>query len=76
MNIYQTPGGPVIGVLRPRQTLTKLYREQVYQGLVWVEIMDADGRIGWIPALYAKILLPTNTATPVLRTVPTAVSIP
>lgn len=64
MYIYQSPGGPAIGSLRPRQVLKKLYREQVYQGLVWVEVMDADGRIGWIPALYASIILPTSTATP------------
>ncbi len=64
MNIYQSPGGPSIGVLRPRQILKKLYHEQVYQGMVWMEVMDAEGRIGWIPALYVRILLPTSTATP------------
>jgi len=63
MSIYQSPGGPVIGSLRPRMTLKKLYREQVYGGLVWIEVQDSEGRIGWIPAVYAATLIPSRTPT-------------
>lgn len=67
MALYQSPGGPVIGALRPRQTLKKLYNERLYQGIVWIEVMDGEGRIGWIPAVYITMLptaTPTWTATP------------
>jgi len=60
LQLYQSPNGPVIGQLRARQTLTLLYGRQVVDGLVWVEVMDSEGRIGWIPELYVSLI----TATP------------
>ena len=61
LKLYQSPGGPEIGVIRARQTLTLLYGRDEVNGLIWVEVMDDEGRIGWIPELY---LFPV-TATPV-----------
>lgn len=58
-NLYQSPGGPIIAQLRQKQVLTVLYNSEIYQGLVWVEVMDADGRIGWIPQLYLIDVTPT-----------------
>lgn len=63
MQIYQFPGGPVIGQLRAGQQITVLYREITAQGLVWVEIQDAEGRIGWVPLIYLQYLPPTSTPT-------------
>lgn len=63
MQIYQFPGGPVIGQVRAGQQIQVLYRERIIQGLVWVEIQDAEGRIGWIPMIYLQYLLPTATVT-------------
>ena len=60
LQLYQNPGGPVIGQLRPGQSLTILYGRQEFGGLIWVEVMDAEGRIGWIPEFYIKMV----TATP------------
>ncbi len=60
LQLYQTPGGPAIGQIRPGQGLTLLYGRQAVGGLVWVEVRDAEGRIGWIPEIYLKVI----TATP------------
>ncbi|HEY9075976.1 MAG TPA: DUF389 domain-containing protein [Anaerolineaceae bacterium] len=59
-NIHQSPGGPVIGVLKQGQALTVYYRTQVVNGVVWVEVMDEEGRVGWI----LQVFLVTPTATP------------
>ncbi len=61
LQLYQSPGGPVIGRLLAGQPLTILYDRQEFMGLIWVEVMDGDGRIGWIPEAYLKMV----TLTPV-----------
>ncbi|GAB4459915.1 MAG: hypothetical protein Kow0070_15490 [Anaerolineales bacterium] len=60
MRLYQTPGGPVIGLLHSGQVLTLLYGRQEMGGLVWVEVRDDEGRVGWIPETYLTLV----TATP------------
>lgn len=52
LRLYQSPGGPEISIVRPGQILTLLYARQQTRGIVWVEVMDAEGRIGWIPESY------------------------
>lgn len=64
MLIYQSPGGPVIGTLRNGQMLTVLYRTEFLNGLMWVEVMDAEGRLGWVPEVYLRTVTPTRTNTP------------
>jgi uncharacterized hydrophobic protein (TIGR00271 family) len=61
MQIYQTPGGAVIGALKVGQSLTVLPGREIYRGIVWVEIMDAEGRVGWLPEVYLEILEPAPT---------------
>jgi len=65
MRLWQSPGGPDIGALQRGQTLTILYGLRVVNGLVWIEVQDEDGRVGWIPQIYLVTLTPppTNTAT-------------
>jgi hypothetical protein len=60
LQLYQSPGGPAIGQISFQQKLTLLYRQTEVDGLVWVEVMDTDGRVGWIPEVYVR----TITATP------------
>ena len=36
---------------------------EVVNRLIWVEVLDSDGRIGWIPATYLTIITPTSTKT-------------
>jgi uncharacterized hydrophobic protein (TIGR00271 family) len=64
--LYQQPGGPVIGEIEVGQPITVLYGRQVYNGLIWVEIRDTEGRVGWIPEIYMIRETPTPeiTATP------------
>jgi len=59
LKIYQSPGGPEIGVLSPGQVLTLLYGRQEFNGLIWVEVMDEEGRIGWIPEVYLQLITVT-----------------
>jgi uncharacterized hydrophobic protein (TIGR00271 family) len=61
--IYQRPGGPIIGYLYAGQKVTILYGREINNGLTWVEIRDAEGRLGWIPEVFIQILLPTSTLT-------------
>ncbi len=72
--LYQSPGGPTIAQLRTNQVLTVLYGSELIDGLVWIEVMDADGRIGWIPqVLVAEITqTPTATQTPTPTQTPSA----
>jgi hypothetical protein len=76
MQIYQFPGGPVIGQLRAGQRIQILYREETLRGLVWVEIQDGDGRIGWVPLIYLQYLTPTPMAGLTLEPSQTATPTP
>jgi len=60
LKLYQSPGGPVIGQIRSGQVLTLLYGHQELNGLIWVEVLDEEGRVGWIPESYLQMI----TATP------------
>ncbi len=62
LKLRQSPSGPAIATLRDGEPLTVLYGQEIADGLVWVEVQDAAGRIGWIPQIY--VLTPTPTATP------------
>lgn len=70
LQLYQSPGGPVIGKLRAGQWIEQLYHEQTFEDLIWVQVMDSEGRIGWIPKTYiapatsTPTLLPSGTSTP------------
>lgn len=52
LKLYQSPNGPVIGRLRLEQTLTLLYDRQETGRIIWVQVLDNEGRLGWIPEYY------------------------
>ncbi|GAB4503930.1 MAG: hypothetical protein Fur0043_09230 [Anaerolineales bacterium] len=52
LDLLQQPGGPSIGKVDPGDFVRVLYASQVFDGLVWLQVMDADGRIGWLPQIY------------------------
>lgn len=52
LDLVQQPGGPSIGKLRPGDLVSVLYASQVANGLVWQQVMDAEGRLGWLPQIY------------------------
>jgi len=62
LRLRQSPGGPAIATLRDGEHLIVLYGQEIANGLVWVEVRDASGRIGWIPQIY--VLTPTPTDIP------------
>ena len=59
LRLYQSPGGPEIGIVRQRQVLTLLYGRQEVDGLIWVEVMDEEGRVGWMPETYLALITVT-----------------
>jgi uncharacterized hydrophobic protein (TIGR00271 family) len=62
LKLRQSPGGPVIATLLENDPLTILYGLEIVDGLVWIEVRDAPGRVGWIPQIY--VLTQTPTAVP------------
>lgn len=68
LELLQFPGGPVIATLRNNQELIVLYNREVYDGLVWVQVEDEEGRIGWVP----EIFIVFNTPTPTPSSTPAA----
>jgi len=72
LDLLQSPGGPSIGKLQVGQAVTVLYSEQVSQGLVWLEVQDSAGRIGWVPQIYLTVvtLTPSPTLPPVFSPTP------
>jgi uncharacterized hydrophobic protein (TIGR00271 family) len=63
MELHQGPSGPVIARLRVGDELTVLHGLEIADGLVWIEVQDDDGRVGWIPQVYVLTLTPTMTIT-------------
>ncbi len=69
--MYQSPGGPVIGSIRTGQQLTLLYGQQEFNGILWVQVMDEENRIGWIPSAYLVQITQTPSSTPSITPTPT-----
>jgi len=61
LRLRQSPNGPIIATLLQNEQLLILYGIETAGGLVWIEVQDSSGRIGWIPQIY--ILTPTATKT-------------
>lgn len=72
LRLRQEPGGPIIATLQLGEPLTVLYGVELLDGLVWVEVMDQAGRIGWIPQIYLQVITQTPTVTQSLTTTPVA----
>lgn len=78
LHLRQFPEGPIIGVLRQGDELIVLYGIEIVNGLVWIEVQDAEERIGWVPQMYTAIvtLTPTPSQTPSITPSPTITSRP
>ena len=70
LKLRQYPDGPVIATLNPGDPLTVLYGYEIVDGLVWIEVMDKEGRIGWIPQIYVLTETPTVTSTVIISPTP------
>jgi uncharacterized hydrophobic protein (TIGR00271 family) len=63
LRLRQSPQGPIIGTLREGAPLTILYGNEIVGGLVWIEVRDGEGRLGWVPQTYTLVVTLTPTAT-------------
>ena len=73
-SLRQSPGGPEIARIRAGDILTKLYGYEIVDGLVWFEVQDDEGRVGWLPEACTLVITLTPTITPSLT--PTVVDGP
>ena len=64
VRLRQFPDGPVIATLREGSPLLILYESEIIDGLVWIEVVDPEGRIGWLPQTYTLIVTLTPTPSP------------
>ena len=73
LRLRQFPEGPIIGVLRQGDPLIVLYGVETVNGLVWIEVQDVEGRVGWVPQMFTAIvtLTPTPSLTPSITLTPT-----
>jgi hypothetical protein len=58
------PEGPIIGTMREGESLIVLYGIQTVNGLVWIEVIDEEGRLGWVPQMFTVIVTATPTPSP------------
>jgi len=63
LDLVQSPGGPSIGQVRAGDFVTVMYESKVYDGLVWLQVVDSEGRIGWLPQIHLMVVTYTPTAT-------------
>ena len=71
VSLVAYPGGPEIGIIYRNQPFQVLYGSQIYDGWVWIEVQDQEGRVGWIPQYLSMVITYTPTATPSLTASPT-----
>lgn len=62
--LREFPGGPEIAFLPRGSRITVLYGEQILDGWVWIEVLDQEGRHGWLPQFYTSLITLTPTKTP------------
>lgn len=71
LRLRQSPGGVVIGNLSQRDQVTVLYGYEILNGLVWIEVRDVEGRIGWLPQACTFQITLTPTPSPTITRTPT-----
>ena len=71
VSLLAYPGGPEIGIISRNQPFKVLYGSQIYDGWIWIEVEDQDGRVGWIPQYLSAFVTRTPTPMPSLTPTPT-----
>jgi hypothetical protein len=66
-SLRQWAGGPEIARIRNLQLLIVLYGYEIVDGMVWIEVIDEEGRVGWIPQVYLATITPTPSVTPTVN---------
>ena len=57
---------PIIGRVGNGSFVTVDYGQRIVEGLVWVEVKDQDGRLGWLPQVCMQTITLTPTKTPTI----------
>ena len=63
LRLYQSPGGPVIRQIYTGEVLSLLYAKQELNGVVWVQVIDEEGIVGWVPEIYLQLVTPPPSQT-------------
>ena len=63
LRLYQSPGGPAIRRIYTGDVLSLLYAKQELNGVVWVQVMDNAGIVGWVPEIYLQLVTPPPSQT-------------
>jgi uncharacterized hydrophobic protein (TIGR00271 family) len=71
-SLRQWAAGPEIARVRNLQLLTVLYGQEIVDGMVWIEVIDEEGRVGWIPQVYLVTITPAPSDTPIVTSTATA----
>ena len=61
---------PVIGRVSNKSFVSVQYNQKTVEGLVWAEIEDQDGRVGWLPQICMNVVTLTPTKTPRVTATP------
>ncbi len=62
--LRQVPEGPSIGFIAPGDRVQVLSGAQTLDGFVWIQVMDSDGRIGWVQQYLTRQITSTPSPTP------------
>lgn len=62
-DLYLEPGGESIVSVSLNDTLYDLDETDVYNGLIWVKVMNEEGQVGWFPQSYLQYPTPSPTPT-------------
>ncbi|KAA3642726.1 MAG: DUF389 domain-containing protein [Chloroflexi bacterium] len=63
-NLRAFPDGPALVFLPRGSQVMVLYGYEIADGLVWIEVQDLAGRIGWVPQRYLSVVEPSPTSEP------------
>ncbi len=56
VRLHWQPGGAVAGALPPGAKVQLLNERRVADSIVWIKIMDGEGRIGWVAEPYLSVI--------------------
>ena len=59
---------PIIGRIHNRKFVSIQYEKRTVRGLVWLQIKDEEGRLGWLPEVCMNVVTLTPTKTPIHKT--------
>ncbi len=56
--LHLIPGGPEVGFLEKGSIVSILYGSEIYESVLWVDVIDEQGRTGWVQQRFLVIATP------------------